>query len=64
MGKIKRGNYIFITWIGDHRPRHVHVYKDGKLVCKWDLDNHKVMKGKEDKRAIELIYELVNEGKL
>ena len=39
MARIRRGGYIFITWIGDHSPRHVHVYRDGKLVVKWDLDN-------------------------
>lgn len=40
MSKIRRGNYVFITWKGDHRPWHVHVYQDGRLVVKWDLDNH------------------------
>ena len=30
---------------GDHPPRHVHVYRDGKLVVKWDLDNRNAMKG-------------------
>ena len=28
-----------MTWIGDHSPRHVHVYRDGKLVAKWDLED-------------------------
>lgn len=37
MGKIRRGGYVFVTWKGDHAPRHVHVYRDGKLVVKWDL---------------------------
>ena len=35
---------MFITWKGDHPPQHVHVYRDGKLVVKWDLDNQKAMK--------------------
>jgi hypothetical protein len=34
MGKIRRGGYVFLTWRGDHTPRHVHVYHDGKLVLK------------------------------
>ncbi len=50
MGKIRRGGYIFVTWIGDHAPRHVHVYKDGNFVVKWDLENHRLMKGKPTKR--------------
>jgi hypothetical protein len=37
--KIRRGNHVFLGWVGDHSPRHVHVYRDGKLVVKWDLDN-------------------------
>ncbi len=45
MGKIRRGNYVFITWVGDHSPQHVHVYRDSQLVVKWDLENHKPMKG-------------------
>ncbi len=45
MGKIRRGNYVFVFWVGDHPPRHVHVYRDNKLVLKWDLDHDKPMKG-------------------
>ncbi len=64
MGKIRRGGYIFVTWRGDHPPRHVHVYRDGKLVVKWDLDNKKAMKGKVVRRVLELIEELESEGVL
>jgi hypothetical protein len=28
MGRIRRGGYVFISWIGDHPPRHVQVYDD------------------------------------
>jgi len=38
VSKIRRGGYVFVTWVGDHPPRHVHVYRDGELVAKWDLD--------------------------
>ena len=41
MSKIRRGGYIFVTWKGDHSPRHVHVYRDGTLIVKWDLDGKK-----------------------
>lgn len=64
MGKIRRGGYIFITWKGDHPPRHVHVYRDGEFVLKWDLDNKKAMKGKATRRVLELIGELESEGLL
>lgn len=39
MGKIKRGNYQFLTWIGDH-DYHVHIYKDDVQVLKWDLQKN------------------------
>ena len=64
VGKYRRGGYVFITWIGDHLPRHVHVYRDGKLIVKWDLDNQKPMKGAATPRILELISELQNEGLL
>lgn len=43
--KIRRSGYIFLGWIGDHSPRHVHLYRDGKLVVKWDLEHWQPMKG-------------------
>ena len=39
MGKVRRGGYMFIWWIGDHRPRHVHVFdKNSKLITRVNLD--------------------------
>jgi hypothetical protein len=64
MGKLRRGNYVFITWKGDHAPRHVHVYRDGELVVKWDLENGKPMKGQATARVIEMIRRLQAEGLL
>jgi len=54
VGKARRGGYVFLTWAGDHTPRHVHVYRDGALVVKWDLENRKPMKGKASRRVLEL----------
>lgn len=64
MGKIRRGNYIFVTWKGDHPPRHVQVYRDSKLIVKWDLKNWIEMKGKMTKTILKHIETLVEEGKL
>lgn len=61
MGKIRRGGYVFLTWKGDHSPRHVHVYRDGKLVVKWDLENSRAMTGKATRRIRDLIEELERE---
>jgi len=42
----------------------VHVYRDGKLIVKWDLVNQKAMKGSATRRILELISELEAEGLL
>lgn len=55
---------MFLAWIGDHSPKHVHVYVDGKLVVKWDLDNWQPMKGQASARIEKLLRALVEEGKL
>jgi len=64
MGKIRRGGYVFITWIGDHSPRHVHVFRDGKFVVKWDLENAKPIAGTATRKVIKLIDQLQQEGLL
>jgi hypothetical protein len=64
MPKIRRGGYLFVAWKGDHAPRHVHVYRGGRLVVKWDLDRGRVMKGFEGRRVRKLIAALRAEGLL
>ena len=64
VGKIRRGNYVFVTWKGDHSPRHVHVYRDGKFVVKWNLDKGVPMRGRPTRRVLQLIAELEKEGSL
>ena len=64
MVKVRRGNYVFLTWIGDHSPRHVHVYRNSKLVVKWDLENWQPMKGKASRKLLQLIAVLNEEGVL
>jgi hypothetical protein len=60
MSKIRRGGFIFITWIGDHSPYHVHVYKDERLIVKWDLENNVAMKGESTRKILSLIDEGVS----
>ena len=62
MGRIRRGGFLFITWKGDHRPRHVHVFRDGALVVKWNLEKGMPMIGKASKRLRRLISDLQQEG--
>jgi hypothetical protein len=62
--KIRRGGYIFLARRSDHPPRHVHVYRNGRLIVKWDLENRTAMKGKASAKIIELIEQLEAEGRL
>ena len=64
MGKVKRGGYVFMSWKSDHPPRHVHVYREGKLIVKWDLDNEKAMKRAAAPVGRRLIRALPAEGRL
>lgn len=64
MTRIRRGGYVFLTWTGDHSPRHVHVYHDGRLVTKWDLDEGRPMTGHANSRVIQLLDELKKDGLL
>jgi hypothetical protein len=40
------------------------VYRDSKLVVKWDLENWQPMKGQATARIQRLLRQLVKEGKL
>ena len=64
IGKVRRGGYVLLTWKGDHRPRHVHVYRDGRLVLKWDLENGKAISGKATRKVLQLIEQLQRESQL
>jgi len=64
MPKVRRGGFVFIAWKGDHTPRHVHVYRGGRLVVKWDLENGQEMKGRASRRVRNLIAALRAEGLL
>ena len=61
---MKRGGFLFVSWIGDHSPKHVHVLRDGKLVLKWDLESREPFRGKVSRRILRLIREIEREGRL
>lgn len=64
MTRLRRSGYVFVAWKTDHAPRHVHVYRDGRLVVKWNLDAYEPMKGHATARLISLIRDLHSEGLL
>lgn len=66
MARVRRYGYILEWFIGDHVPRHVHVYdKKGRFVGRLDVDR---MVGLEDwmpdRNLIKFIEELRSEGRL
>ena len=65
MGKIRRGGYLFLNWVGDH-GNHVHVYRDDRLLLKWNLDHGCEEPGSRaaSRKLKRLIRELQAEGKL
>jgi hypothetical protein len=64
MTKVRRGGYVFITWKGDHEPRHVHVERDGVLIVKWELEKGRAIAGSASRRIVRIIGELEREGRL
>jgi len=62
--RIRRGGYLFISWSSDHPPRHVHVWREGTLVLKWDLELYRPIRGSAGKKLAALIRELETEGLL
>lgn len=66
MGRVRRGGYSFLWWIGDHAPRHVHVFdKNGKLVTRVNLETMRAVDiAQVNRRILALIHELKNEGRL
>lgn len=58
MGRWKRCGVIVVKHLGDHLPRHVHVFEDGDRVLKFDIEEWKVIDGKlspRTRKALELL---------
>lgn len=66
MGKVRRGGYVFIWWIGDHTPRHIHVFdKGGRLITRVNLETMQPMDiPKIQGKILVLIRELQHEGRI
>ena len=62
MGRLKRGNYIFVWYLSDHPPPRVHIYEKGREVAKYNLVNRCLIKGSVGKKLEKLISDLINEG--
>jgi len=61
MGRKKRGGYIFEWWMGDHTPKHVHVYKNGIQIAKIGIPNLIVLQGAMTKKLKKILQEMIKE---
>lgn len=39
MSRWKAGGYVVVQYATDHPPLHVHVFRDGAEVAKYDLEH-------------------------
>lgn len=61
MGRIRRGGYLIDCWIGDHSPKHVHVYRDGVLIAKVEVPGLLVLSGTMGRRLRKVLEQLIEE---
>ena len=66
MGRVRRGGYILEWYIGDHEPRHIHVYNDKhRLIGRFDIDRLTGVEGwTPDRKLLKLIQDLKDESRL
>ncbi len=64
MGRAKRGGYIIEWWLGDHSPKHVHIYKNGREVAKVEIPGLLVLTGRINKKLRKILRELIEEGEI
>ena len=48
-------------WIGDHAPKHVHIYREGQQVAKVEVPSLLVLSGKVDGRLRKILVQLLRE---
>ncbi|MCX7013828.1 MAG: hypothetical protein NTW86_14965 [Candidatus Sumerlaeota bacterium] len=64
MPRVRRYGYIVEWYVGDHVPRHVHVYdQKGRFLGRLDMDSLTGLEGwTPDRKLVKLVEELQNEG--
>jgi hypothetical protein len=66
MGRIRRGGFYIVWWIGDHDPRHVHVHdSDNRFLGRIQIPSGLPMDDwKPTRKVLNIIAELIKEGRL
>ena len=61
MGRIRCGGFLIEWWMGDHSPKHIHIYKDGRLIAKVQVPGLPLLKGSMNKKLRKILVELIQE---
>jgi hypothetical protein len=61
VGRVRRGGYLIDWWIGDHLPKHVHIYRNGSLVAKVEVPSMLVLAGTLTRRLRRILEQLIDE---
>jgi hypothetical protein len=66
MGRVRRSGYIVEWFIGDHAPRHVHVFDaKGRFLGRVNVETLTALEDwSPSDKLVELIRELKSEGTL
>ena len=66
MGRIRRGGFFIVWWIGDHSPRNVHVYDSAeRFLGRGEIPSGEPMDDwKPTKKVLQILAELTEEGRL
>lgn len=64
MGRIRRGGYVFIWWVGDHAPRICTSTSMATLLLRWDLEAWAAIGGRPSRHLLKVLAELREEGSL
>ena len=55
MVKKSIGGYQLVTYKGDHPPLHVHVYRNGRVIGRWDIENQRPMDGPLSRAVLQAL---------
>lgn len=64
MTKWKRNGVMIAQHQDDHRPKHVHIFEDGKKMARFDIEKWQVLSGELTPRAKKALKILREEGEI
>ena len=66
MGRVRRGGYYIVWWIGDHAPRHVHIFDaDDRFLGRVAIPSGEPLDDwKPTRKLLQILAQLIKEGRL